>query len=99
MPAVLPGGCAMLQECHQGALHLPPPLHLQHSQQAATDPKRRRQKTGKAREKGKKQWSKNSGVEDRPVSSVCGLCTSTRLHIQKRSVLSSMVCSVLKFGF
>ena len=38
--AVLPGSCAMLQGCHQGALHLPPPLPLQHSQQEATDPKR-----------------------------------------------------------
>jgi len=52
------------------------------SEQAATDPKRRRQKTGKL-EKGKKQWSKNSGVEGRPASSACGLCRCTRLHIQR----------------
>lgn len=76
----------MLQECHQEALYLPPPLHLPHSQQAATDPRRQRQKKKKKTaklEKGKKQWCENSGVEGRPASSACGLCTSTRLHIQK----------------
>lgn len=81
----------MLQECHQGALYLPPPLHLPHSQQAATDPKRQTKKTGKL-EKGEKQWCENSGVEGRPASSACGLCTSTRLHIQKG--LSLVQCSV-----
>ena len=60
MPAVLPGDRAMLQECHQEAQYLPPPLHLPHSQQAATDPKRQRQKKKKA---AKLENGKNSGVK------------------------------------